>query len=97
MTTKDDLEAHISDPLEFCRLLAQKIDALGAEVTPASALADIPSPTALTAVPGSFADLAAVRTYLNTLVPIISTRLGDIETKVNATLAKLRSAGVLLP
>jgi len=34
---------------------------------PMVVVGDFPS-TALTAVPGSFADLAAVRTYLNTLV-----------------------------
>lgn len=39
----------------------------GPDPKPLKLVGDFPS-TALTAVPASFADLAAVRTYLNTLV-----------------------------
>ena len=45
------------------------------------------SGTDLTAVPGTFADLAAVQTYLNTLVPEIETRLDNIEAKLNEIVA----------
>lgn len=103
MTTKDDLEAKISDPLEFCRVLAGKIDTINTniglvdgEFSEQSALADIETPTDdITTVPGSFADEAAVQTYLAAAVPIIESRLDTIEAKINAMLAKLRLAGVL--
>lgn len=104
MGTKDDLEAKISDPLEFCRVLSGKLDVISAsiglvdaEFTQQTALADIAATTDITAVPGSFADLAAVRTYLAgaNVVPNIETRLDNLEAKVNALLAKLRLAGAL--
>lgn len=41
------------------------------------------SGTNLTAVPGSFADLAAVQSYLSTVIPEIETRLDNIESKIN--------------
>lgn len=102
MTTKDDLEAKISDPLEYCRILAGKLDTISAaiglvdaEFEEQTALADIAASTNITAVPGSFADLAAVQTYLAAAIPIAEARLDTIETKINALLAKLRLAGVL--
>ena len=47
----------------------------GVEPKPLVVVGDIPAgtPVALTAVPGTFADLAAVRTYLNTLVTELKT------------------------
>lgn len=41
------------------------------------------SGTNLTTVPGSFATLADVQTYLSTVIPEIETRLDSIEAKVN--------------
>jgi hypothetical protein len=102
MGTKDDLEAKITDPLEFCRVLAGKLDTISvaigmvdAEFEQQSALEDISESDDITEVPGSFADEAAVQTYLALAVPIIETRLDNIETKINALLAKLRLAGAL--
>jgi len=60
-----------------------------------AAVADIAASTNITAVPGSFADLAAVQTYLSTAVPIIESRLDAIESKVNTILARLRTAGIV--
>ena len=60
---------------------------------PKAAEADIPASTNITAVPGSFADLAAVQAYLAgaNVIPNIESRLDAVEAKVNAILAKLRS------
>lgn len=41
------------------------------------------SSTDLSAVPGSFATLADVQTYLSTVIPEIETRLDNIESKLN--------------
>ena len=41
------------------------------------------SSTSLTVVPGSFAALANVQTYLGTVIPEIEARLLAIETKIN--------------
>lgn len=48
-------------------------------------LSDILS-TNLTAVPASFATLADVQTYLDTVILEIESRLDDIETKLNQVL-----------
>lgn len=66
---------------------------------PVAAAADIAASTNITAVPGSFADLAAVQTYLAgaNMVPNIESRLDALEAKVNTILARLRTAGVLTP
>jgi hypothetical protein len=59
------------------------------------AVANLSASTNVTAVPGSFADEAAVKTYLDLAVPIIETRLDNIETKLNALLTALRAAKVI--
>jgi hypothetical protein len=74
---------------------------------PTEAVADIAAYVAgtnLTAVPGSFADEAAVQTYLVTLRAEIETRLDALDaetaehiTTVNALLAVLRTAGIVTP
>jgi hypothetical protein len=51
--------------------------------------------TAITTVPGTFADEAAIQTYLATAIPIIETRLDNIETKINAILTSLKTAGLM--
>lgn len=60
---------------------------------PKAAEADIPASTNITAVPGTFADVAAVQAYLAgvNVIPNIESRLDILEAKVNAVLAKLRS------
>ena len=66
---------------------------------PVAAAADIGASTNITAVPGSFADLAAVQTYLAgaNMVPNIESRLDALESKVNTILARLRTASILTP
>jgi hypothetical protein len=60
-------------------------------------ITNLAASTDITAVPASFADLAAVRTYLAgaNVVPNVEARLDALETKVNAMLTALRSAGIL--
>lgn len=60
-----------------------------------TAVTDIAASTNIGAVPGSFADLAAVQTYLATAIPIIESRLDTLEGKVNTILARLRTAGIV--
>lgn len=69
------------------------------DAIPTAAVADIAASTNITAVPGSFADLAAVQTYLAgaNVVPNIESRLDGLEAKVNDLLAKLRTAGIVTP
>lgn len=61
----------------------------------AANVAAMAASTDLTAVPESFADLAAVQTYLNTMVPIAETRLDNLQTKVNAILTALKGAKLM--
>jgi hypothetical protein len=53
--------------------------------------------TNLTAVPGSFADLAAVQAYLVTLRADTEARLDAIEAKVDAVITKLIAAKIIAP
>ena len=48
----------------------------------------------LTAVPGSFADVAAVRTYLLTLVSELETRLDALDTGLAAEISAVKAAGL---
>jgi hypothetical protein len=70
-----------------------------AAAVPTIAVADIAATTALTTVPGSFADLPAVQAYLAgaNCMPNAQTRLINLEAKVNALLAQLRIAGIVTP
>jgi hypothetical protein len=78
-----------------------------AAAIPTSAVADLDAyvaGTTTTAVPGSFADEAAVQTYLVTLRAEIEARLDAIDaqtalevTEINALLAVLRTAGIVTP
>lgn len=69
------------------------------DAIPTAAVANIAASTNITAVPGSFADLAAVQSYLAgaNMVPNIESRLDALEAKVNDLLAKLRTAGIVTP
>lgn len=51
--------------------------------------------TNLTAVPGSFADLAAVQTFFATHRAEVEARLDAIEAKVDAILTALKSGGIM--
>lgn len=73
------------------------IDASGNEtkMTPAAVVAALGATSNLTAVPGSFADVAAVRTYLITLQAEIETRLDNSEAKIDAIIAALKTAKLM--
>lgn len=60
-------------------------------------IAAIGATSNITAVPGSFADLAAVQTYLAGagVVPRVESRLDAVEAKIDAVIAALVAAGVL--
>jgi hypothetical protein len=72
---------------------------IGHTTVPITAITDIAATTNITSVPGSFADLAAVQSYLAgaNAVPNIETRLDNVEAKINAILAGLRTGGVIAP
>jgi hypothetical protein len=61
----------------------------------AATVAALAASTNITAVPGSFADLAAVQAYLAgaNAVPNIEARLDALEAKVNAILTSLKASG----
>lgn len=65
----------------------------GSAVTEAAAVTNI-SGTDLPAVP-ALADTAAVKTYLDSLVPAAETRVDNIELKINDLLTKLRASGAI--
>lgn len=88
-------QQYLVDGVEMAPLATELSDLLAA--VPVAALADLGAQAALTAVPGSFADLAAVVTYLTTLRAEIQTILAADRTEINATLARLRTAGILTP
>lgn len=62
----------------------------------AANVAALGASTNITTVPGSFADLAAVQSYLAgaNMVPNIETRLDNLEAKINAEIAALKAAGL---
>lgn len=53
-------------------------------------LSKLGATTDLTSVPASFADLAAVKTYLDTLIPEVEGRLDALEAKVDEVIQKLQ-------
>lgn len=63
----------------------------------ATSVAAIGSTTNITAVPATFADVAAVRTYLADagVVPNIEARLDALESKVNAVINALKAANLM--
>lgn len=67
------------------------------EITQAGAITGLPAGTAITTVPGSFAALSDVQSYLAgaNAMPNIQTRLSNLETKVNAIIVALRASGVI--
>lgn len=79
-------------------LATTELNALAAAI-PTAAVANIAATTNITAVPGSFADEAAVQAYLAgaNVIPNIETRLDNLEAKVNDLLAKLRTGGIITP
>lgn len=66
--------------------LVDDINTAFASIGDIGSVTPLPASTNLPAVPASFADEAAVRTYLLSLVPAIETRLDTIETKINQLL-----------
>lgn len=79
-------------------LLEEAVNSLeNGELSPAPAVANLAATTNITAVPATFADEAAIRTYLagTNVIPNIEVRLDNLESKVNAILAALRTSGVI--
>lgn len=73
------------------------IDAAGnaTKQSPAAVVAALGTTTNMTAVPGSFADEAAVQTYLVTLRSEIEARMDAAEAKVDAVIAALKTAKLM--
>lgn len=63
----------------------------------AAATPTLAATTNIAAVPATFADEAAVRTYLAgaTVIPNIESRLDAIESRINLIITNLRAAGVI--
>ena len=91
MTVKDFSGQTASFNTDLKKYIDTKLGTQGA------AVADLAASTNITAVPGSFANLAAVQTYLAdaAVVPNIEARLDAAEAKLNALLASLRAAGII--
>ncbi len=68
---------------------------LGVLHTQASNVAIMGSTTNLTAIAGSYADLAAARTSVNTLKSEVETRLDNIEAKIDAVINALTGASIM--
>lgn len=77
---------------------ADALTVAGVTMAQGAAVADIAATTAITTVPETFADLAAVQTYLAgaNVIPNIETRLDNLEAKINAILAQLRASGTIV-
>lgn len=73
------------------------VNATATAMNKAATVAALAASTNITAVPASFADLAAVQTYLAgaNVVPNIETRLDNLEAKVNAILTSIKAAGLM--
>ena len=63
---------------------------------PAETVAVIPASTNLPTVAGTFADLAAARTAVEAQRAGAEPRLDALEAKVNETITKLKTAGIIL-
>lgn len=63
--------------------------------TPAAVIAALGTTSNLTAIAGSYADLAAARTSVNTLATETEARLDAIEAKVDALIAALKTANLM--
>jgi predicted RecA/RadA family phage recombinase len=61
----------------------------------AAVVAALGSTTNLTAIAGSYADLAAARTSVNTLAGEVEARLDALDAKVDAILTSLKAAGAM--
>lgn len=90
-------EGHQATVEEILEEVAAAI-AAGTVASEAANVAAIGASTNITAVPGSFADLAAVQTYLAgaNMVPNIEARLDALETKVNAILTGMKAADLMV-
>ena len=58
-------------------------------------VAELGATSNITSVPGSFADVAAVRTYLLTIVPEIEARLDAVEAKGDEVIGSLVDAEIM--
>jgi len=73
-----------------------RLEAIG-DITQATAVANLSASTNITAVPGTFADLASVQSYLAgaNVIPNIEARIDAVEGKINSLLTALRTAGII--
>lgn len=67
----------------------------GGAAAVAATVAALGTTTNFTAIGGSFADLAAARTAVNTLATEAEARLDAVETKVDSVIAALKAAGLM--
>lgn len=70
----------------------------GIEVTqiePAAPVTIFTGTTNIPAVPGSFADVAAVQTYLASAIPVIESRIDAVESKINLLITGFRASGAI--
>lgn len=65
------------------------------ETNQAAVVAALGTTTDLTAIAGTFADLAAARSAVNTLATETEARLDAIESKIDAFIASLKTAGLM--
>ncbi len=85
--------AESADTTVIVKLIPKKGDT-NSTITQAANVAAIGATSNLTAVPGTFADEAAVQTYLVTLRAEIESRLDVIEAKVDAEILALKTATI---
>ena len=77
------------------QLLLLPGDRSASTLTAGAAVANMGTTTNMTAIAGSYADLAAARTSVNTLRTDAEARLDAIEAKLDALLGSLRAAGLI--
>lgn len=76
----------------------EQIDAIeGSAIEPATTIAAIPATTNITTVPGVFADVTSIQTYLSgtNVIPNIESRFDNLEAKVNELISKLKISGAI--
>lgn len=98
--TRDDLAVILQDAAVAAEAGLATVDVLEAHVGVAAVAANVAAigtTNDLTAVPASFADLAAVRTYLAGagVLARVESRLDAVEAKADAIIAALVAAGLM--
>jgi len=94
MTTQEKIEDY-NFYNELKKLKSILTDLNAGTLVPSEDVLALGTTTPITAVPASFADEAAVRTYLISAIPIVETRLDNIEAKLDELITKLKEAGII--